>query len=102
MNTNSKNKRVKEQYRDSYVTKSIWNPDHEYEVYPNMISGCHKKFSKHQEKSFGQMHILEYEKDYGLKIRGKADVWYNAVINFIFGCVLYEISILLKCSISIV
>jgi len=71
MNNNSKNKKIKEQYRNSYVRKSIWNIDHEYEVYPNMINGCHKRFSKHQEKSFAQMHISEYKKDYGLKIRGR-------------------------------
>lgn len=67
----NRNKKIKQQYRNSYKSESFFLKDYYFDIYPNVRSGCHKKFSKQQEKSHFQMHSLEYKREYGLKIRGK-------------------------------
>jgi hypothetical protein len=67
-------KKIKKQYRDSYIVKSRFMSIHyEVEIYPYIKSGTHKRFSTKQEKSLAKMHKKEYKRDYNLKIRGKRD-----------------------------
>lgn len=85
INKRYRNKKIKEQFRNSYIETASYsigmNNMNEYEVFPNLISGCHKHFSTKQEKSLYEMHQYEYFKEYNLKLRGKrskrnlADPW---------------------------
>lgn len=66
------NKKTKSQYRNSKIKEYFFcGTLIIYEVFPNIISGTHKKFSNKQEKSLYFLHKKEYKKEYGLKIRGK-------------------------------
>ncbi|CED61479.1 putative uncharacterized protein [Moritella viscosa] len=69
-------KKLKQQYRNFAKHKKI---DYVWDVYPNVRSGTHKKFSTKQEKSFYYMHLIECE-GYPIKLRAArgrvlADPW---------------------------
>ncbi len=87
MNNFIKNKKIKKQYK-RVVEVSLLCKDSaaHYFYYIDILSGTHKKFSKVNEKSFAQMHLIEY-KMFPLKIRAKrngglADCWddYNSTV----------------------
>lgn len=72
--SNKKNKKLKKQYRNYYINKSFstyLDEIYEYEVYTDVRSQSHKRFSKKQEKSLYVMHELEYRREYNLKMRRK-------------------------------
>lgn len=65
----SKNKKLKAQYRDSYIEYRFFIGEFlEYEILPNVKSNVHKKFSTIQEKSLFEKHENEL-KEYGINIR---------------------------------
>jgi hypothetical protein len=66
----------KEQFRNSYreeysITSASTGKErvYSYECYPFLRNYCFKRFSTKQERSLFLMHELEYEKEYGLKLR---------------------------------
>jgi hypothetical protein len=64
-------KKIKEQYRNSYIehyTRYFCDEMLDREIFPNIKSGVHKKFSNIQEKSFFELHENEL-KEYGFSIR---------------------------------
>ena len=67
----SKNKKLKEQYRNSYIESyyRAWADEtFEYKIYPNVRSSCHRQFSTLQERAFFEQHENELS-EYGFNIR---------------------------------
>ncbi len=53
---------------DNPITELV---SYDYDFYPDIRNSWHKHFSTLQEKSLYLIHQAEYQKEYGIKLRGK-------------------------------